>query len=75
LGLGFGSFFLCLVVCLFFFFFALAACLCVFFFGFITSCSHSLFFTKKLNDYLSTIMGRGAMVRSNDQSDVGSALW
>jgi hypothetical protein len=43
LGLGIGSFFLCLVVFLFF-------CFCFyvfvffFFFGFITSCSHSLFY-------------------------------
>jgi hypothetical protein len=45
LGLGFGSFFLCLVVCLFFV--VVVTCsrlsLCLFF-GFIASCSHSLFF-------------------------------
>jgi hypothetical protein len=45
LGLGFGSFFLCLVVFLFFYFVftcsRLSWCL---FFGFITSCSHSLFY-------------------------------
>jgi hypothetical protein len=60
LGLGFGSFFVfgCLSFFFFFFFFfflllRVAACPGVFF-GFITSCSHSLFFfTKKLNDYLS----------------------
>jgi hypothetical protein len=44
--LSFFSFFFLLRV--------VVACLCVIFFGFITSCSHNLFFfTKKLNDYFS----------------------